>query len=117
MNIMGSELDFSYSNPEHLKKYQAARKAMAEKYADLLAPAPAPLGEDAYIALLGKAIHAFCDFFDALFGEGTANKLFGPHTDFETVMDAYADFLRQAQAQALSLQQKMAAFLPDDAQP
>lgn len=116
ITINGVELKFSYSNPQDLKRYEAARKTVAEKYANIPTVEDGQVTEEQYIQTLTTGIKAFAAFFDELFGKGTSNRLFGKETDFETVVDAYTEFVNGVQAQAARLTNKLAAFVPDDAQ-
>lgn len=115
MKILDTELAFSFTNPAHMKKYRAARLEAAKKCAGL--PGQADGSEEGYIRLLEQGVLILCNFFDDLFGSGTANRLFGPQADLAAVAGAYACFLKEAEQQAEDLQQKMGGFLPDPALP
>lgn len=62
-----------------------------------------------------KQCNLVFDFFDALFGEGTAKKLFGDKTNYRSCMEALAQVMEYAAKQTTELQKEMAKYSPNRA--
>lgn len=100
ITIRGKEFDFNFMNADHVQKWEDSRKEVEARYKDIAAADPAKMGLQEYADLLRKACRAIFDLFDGIFGDGTANDLFGGECDFEACIDAFGDFEAAVEAQA-----------------
>ena len=62
-----------------------------------------------------KQCNLVFNFFDALFGEGTAKKLFGDKTNYRICMEAIAQMMECAAEQTTELQKAMTKYSPNRA--
>lgn len=100
ITIKGKEFDFNFLNADHVQKWEDSRKEVAARYKDIAAANPEKIGLQGYADLLRKACNAIFDLFDGIFGDGTANSLFGGECDFESCIDAFGEFEDAIQVQA-----------------
>lgn len=114
MTIRGVELNFSFTNRKHVRAWDRARKDVQERYKDIEEFQSSGNGSlEEYANLLERATFAIMDLFDGIFGNGTANKIFGAEVDdFETVVDAYAEFEAAVESQSLAFAKKASRYEP-----
>lgn len=97
-------LELDMQDAEDLKRYEEAFAALGEAEKNCKKDGPA-----------SEQIIAFCnmfrDLFDALFGEGTAEKMFGNKYNAAIVMEAYDQFLAFAQNQTQNAAIKRAGII------
>ncbi len=110
ITVKGIELDFNFLNADHVQKWEDARKEVAARYADITAADPSNLQE--YVDLLRKACNSIFELFDGVFGDGTANDIFGAECDFEACIDAYGEFEAAIKDQAQNFGAKVKQFTP-----
>lgn len=114
ITVRGVELDFSFTNRKHIRAWNKARKDVQEKYADIEEfQGTGVVDLEKYADLLEKATYSIMDLFDGIFGDGTANQLFGPEVnDFEIVVDAYREFEEAIEVQSIAFSQKANRYAP-----
>lgn len=90
ITVNGNELDFDLTSPEDLRRYTEAGEALNAASA-LIAPPPedlaSPTGFACYITYLDQSCRAVASFIDAVFGQNTCNRLLGPKSSLEKLLD------------------------------
>lgn len=124
LKVLGNELDFDITSPDDLDRYVAACEEMIQANESLPAPPEAydpAAGRDAFewTKVYRSWVRANCElitnWIDAIFGEGTANKLLGPKTSMNAILDVY-DALEAAIAdQGAATGARMRQFAPNRA--
>lgn len=98
LNVMGVELDFDITAPEDMDRYLRCSEEMSMKAA-AAPPMPGPVTGPEQLAAYRDWLSAYCkictDWIDAVFGEGTANKLLGQKTSLSKILDV-CDAIRAA---------------------
>lgn len=84
MNIMGVELEYDFFDADMLDKYEDANQKVQERIQE----------PTQYEGLrTGEALRIQCgivnDFFDEVFGDGTADKIFGGKANIKDHMEAF----------------------------
>ena len=110
IKVKGKELDFNFLNADHVQKWEDARKEVSARYTDITAADPSNLQE--YVDLLRKACKSIFELFDGIFGDGTANEIFGAECDFNACIDAYGEFETAIKDQAQNFGDKVKKFTP-----
>lgn len=100
ITIKGKEFNFNFLNADHVQKWENSRKVVEERYKDIAEADPEKMDLQEYANLLRKACGAIFDLFDGIFGDNTANDLFGSECDFEVCIDAFGEFEDAVQSQA-----------------
>lgn len=89
--ILGKQLDGDFYDADFIDAFEAATKKMRDRAAE---------GAQTKYESLGDAMRAQCkiakDYFDEVFGEGTALELFGTGNNLKLHMQAIADLTEQA---------------------
>ena len=90
--ILGHELQGDFFDADFVDRYEAATRRMRDQ---------ATAGEGAHYSSLGDAYRAQCkianDYFDGVFGDGTADELFGGSNNLKDHMQAVAELVEAAQ--------------------
>ncbi|MCM1295666.1 MAG: hypothetical protein NC311_09005 [Muribaculaceae bacterium] len=120
--VLGAELDFDVSAPDDVARYIAASQKMVEKSqsAPPLPEAKGPSGGGKTVEWMQEYqnwVEANCklltDWIDDVFGEGTANKLLGPKTSLDKILEIY-DLLFDAVAkQGEAVGARLRQFMPN----
>lgn len=140
MIIRGKEYSFSATKPKDLLKWDAARKAVAEKYKNVAILAAIGMQEpeeteadkpvlpeipeikgmselQIQAFFLEECIRAMTDLMDGVLGEGACNEIFGPEIDdFLDVVDVYDEFIAGLDAQGAALAEHNKKYQPDEEQ-
>lgn len=89
--VLGKSLEGDFYDADFIDVFEAATKKMRDRAAE---------GTQTKYESLGDAMRAQCkiakDYFDEIFGEGTALELFGPGNNLKLHMQAVADLTDQA---------------------
>lgn len=89
--VLGKSLEGDFYDADFIDVFEAATKKMRDRAAE---------GSHTKYESLGDAMRAQCkivkDYFDEVFGEGTALELFGPGNNLKLHMQAVADLTDQA---------------------
>ena len=104
------ELDFSLFNPDDMQKYLDTTHVLEKTQSELSEASIESMEE--YIALLRKGIHTTHAFFDGVFGDGTANRLFGASCDLMDCADAMFEFGQQIAKNAKNGEQIAKKYAP-----
>lgn len=118
LNINGTEIDFDITAPEDLRRYRAAGERMA---AAQLPEPPHPgkelTGEDMgqYITYLEAQCRLLTDFIDEAFGTGMCDRLLGPKTSLEKLLDLCDALGAAVEAQSSAVGVKIARYTPNRA--
>lgn len=108
----GVRMAFDAADPAQLRRLHEARAEMGGWYARMLAEPPRDEGGRA--DLMEPCVLAVCELFDSLFGQGTANALFGGEiSDFETAMAAYEALEAHVESQVQALAGRVEKYLPE----
>jgi hypothetical protein len=90
--ILGHELQGDFFDADFVDLYEAAAKRMRDQ---------AAAGEHVHYNSLGEAYRAQCklvkDYFDGVFGKGTADELFDGSNNIKEHMQAFAELVDLAQ--------------------
>lgn len=84
VKILGTELEAALLNPNTARNFEIGIGEIAEK---ARTASTLSVGSDA----IEMQCNAVIDFVDAIFGPGSARKVFGDETDLLTCLDAYKD--------------------------
>lgn len=115
LNINGVALDFDFTSPDDLMRYQAALDNMQELDAtetiidDTLSDAAC---FTAYVTVVKEMIQKFSDFLDEAFGSGTAAKLIGERPSLEKIVEIQEAISAAADAQSKVLEMRYAQYTP-----
>ncbi len=112
ITIKGKELNFNFMNADHIQKWEEARKDVKARYEDIATADMNALSLQEYADLLRRACYSIFELFDGIFGDGTANDLFGSECDFEECIDVYGEFEQAVSAQAQQFETKVKSFVP-----
>jgi hypothetical protein len=112
ITVKGKELDFNFLNADHVQKWENARNEVKARYKDIADADMSKIGLQEYADLLRRACNAIFDLFDGIFGDGTANDIFGAECDFEACMDAYGEFEAAIADQAQNFGTKVKKYTP-----
>lgn len=115
ITVNGVEFEFSFFNPDHVRRYEKTRLTVAQKYQALNRFQEGELSTERYAEILTEGCLAIFEFFDGILGEGTSNRLFGDETDFERCIDAFMAFEDGIQQQASEFGKKLERFSPNRA--
>ena len=102
MKIKNIEIDFSITNLDNIKKLESAYKKIQEDSENFKS-------DDFFEQMeheckIGKA------FFDEVFGEGTAQRIFGDEDDFEVIMDTMIEVVEEIDKKKKALNSKMEKY-------
>lgn len=112
ITIKGKELNFNFMNADHIQKWEDARKEVKARYEDIASADMSEISLQEYADLLRRACNAIFELFDGIFGDGTANDLFGSECDFEECVNLYGEFEQAIESQAKGFENKVKAFAP-----
>ena len=116
LNINGVELDFDFTNPEDLTRYQTAMARMHEAGGPVQDTDPDdPETFEAYVNTLKGMIRQFTAFLDETFGDNTAEKLLGPRPSLEKIMAIQDAIQEGAEAQSRAIEAHFARYTPNRA--
>jgi len=116
LNINGVELDFDFTNPEDLTRYQTAMTKMQEaEYLTEGIDPDAPETFEAYVNTLKGMIQQFAAFLDEAFGNGTAAKLLGPRPSLAKVTELQDAIRTAGEAQNRAIEAHLAKYTPNRA--
>jgi len=102
MKVRNVELDFSITNLENIKKIENAYKKIQED--------SETFKSDDFFEQMEHECKVGKAFFDEVFGEGTAQKLFGDENDFEVIMDSMIEVVEEIDKKKKALNSKMEKY-------
>lgn len=100
MLINGVDIDFSYTDVEHMKRFDSAFEACQKEFNDANDKRKEG-GLKASIAAIEEEIKATRAFFDSAVGNGTSEKVFGKSTDSLVYVNAITDFADAIQSKVI----------------
>lgn len=122
LKVRNVELDFDISAPDDVARYIAASQKMAEKGQNA-PPLPEirwPLGGSEAAEGLQEYqnwVEANCklltDWIDDVFGEGTANRLLGPKTSLNKILETYDLLFEAVTKQGETVGARLRQFIPN----
>lgn len=118
LKIHGTEIDFDITSPEDLRRYRAAGERMERAAAGLPAAPAAPLTEasfDEYVAFMEAQCRLVTDFIDDAFGQGVCDRLLGPKTSLEKLLDLCGAIGEAVSRQSSEVGEKLAQYTPNRA--
>lgn len=113
MLINGVNLEFSLFNPDHVEKFYLAENELNEKYTTISQTQKMDSVE-AYVSILRECCMVITEYFDASFGDGTSNKLFGKETDLNILIDAMQEVRANMERQGAEMSDKLSRFKPQE---
>lgn len=114
IHILGNEFDFSFTDADNMQRWAEAQENVREKHKALVNYQASAQEYDIkeYSELLRNCCQAIADLFDGVLGEGSAVRIFGHKSDFETCIDAYQEFQDEFVKQTERLSAKVNRFKP-----
>lgn len=116
LKVGGTEIDFDITSPEDLRRYRAAGEKMRQAAAGLpKAPAKTltEAGFDEYIAFVETQCRLVTDFVDDAFGEGVCDRLLGPKTSLEKLLDLCGSIGEAVERQSSQVGAKLTQYAPN----
>ncbi len=108
----GARLDFIDGELQGLARLGETRAYLGQRYAHLCANPGESEAEKA--SVLAECVLAVCDLFDNLFGDGTANAVFGGEiSGFDDAMNSYEALERYVEAENLEFTARVQKYLPE----
>lgn len=118
LNVNGVEIDFDLTSPDDLRRYNAAGEKMTEA-AEKLPPVAQDLttaeGFKSYISYIEAQCKLVTDFIDEAFGNGVCNKLLGPKTSLDKLLDVCTAIGGQIENQGKDIGVKIKKYAPNRA--
>ncbi len=118
ITVNGNNLDFDLTSPEDLRRYTAAGEALNAASA-LIAPPPEDLttatGFADYITYLDQSCRAMMAFIDEVFGQNTCNRLLGPKSSLEKLLDLCDEISAAMEEQGRRVGVKIQKYTPNRA--
>ncbi|WP_418668025.1 DUF6673 family protein [Allofournierella sp.] len=118
LKINGTEVDFDITSPEDLRRYRAAGERMRQAAAGLPDPPAEALTDasfDAYVAFMEAQCRLVTDFIDDAFGQGVCDRLLGPKTSLERLLDLCDAIGEAVGRQSSEVGAKLAQYAPNRA--
>ena len=110
ITVLGQELEFDFFDADELERYEGENLKVEEDFNKL----------DYKSMSNADALRAQCRiinvFFDNLFGEGTAEKLFHGKSNIKDHLEAFATVTNQALSSDTELQKATSMYTPNRAQ-
>lgn len=113
ITVHGTEIDFDITAPQDLRRYHQAGKKMTQAAATLKKPADEDSGLEPYIAYMEAQCRLLTDFIDEAMGQGTCDKLLGPKTSLEKLLELSAEIGDAMAQQGKELGDKMQKYTPN----
>ena len=110
MKLGNVEVEFSFTNTSNLKKLKEAYEKIIEK-ADFNKK-----NTEDFIQRMDNECNIARNFFDEVFGEGIAEKIFGKENDYEIIMDTLEIVMLEYEKQQNRLNEKYAKYNPNRVQ-
>lgn len=108
----GVRMAFDAADPAQLQRLQEARAYLGGQLARMTAEWPEDIATCA--DQMEACVLAVCELFDSLFGQGTANALFGGEiSDFEVAMAAYEALEAHVENQTQPFVGRIEKYLPE----
>ena len=110
LEINGVELEFDILDVDIAERYSAAGEELQARMQEL------DLETLSDVEAIRQECFIVFDYFDEIFGEGTAKAIFGERTNLGKCLDAMEQLAESAAAQRKVFQEKMAKYKPNRAQ-
>ena len=104
MEVNGIPFDFDFADADDLERLEAALQAVQQE-AEAIRGKSGPAGIRAQCQIV-------FEFFDSVFGPGSAKRVFGDRCNLIQCLDAFEAVVRQEQESARALRQRMSRYLP-----
>lgn len=118
MTVNGVKLNFDFTSPTDMLRYQQAAATLKERAAqipDITKSIDDPDFISEYTEILNQSLKAYGDFIDEVFGGGVANKLLGNNPSLTLVLSIYDDIEKAMEQQGKELGAKMQKYAPNRA--